>query len=119
MYILTFIIRLLYIVPIAHADAIDKYCSALHWACGTAGVSQDFAARVANQVIYLIQSILAVVAVVAIIWGGTLLASSGASEENRNKGKNIIISTVIGVILAILATEAVGFAFTVFRAATT
>jgi hypothetical protein len=108
------LLALLAPIPASSASAIDKYCSALHWACSSGDVTNNFVARIANQSMALIQSILGAVAVVAIIYAGVLIATSGANEEGRNKGKNIIITTVTGVILAIIATEVIGFAFVSF-----
>ena len=93
------------------ASAIKKYCEQLHWACGSSAPGSDLVARLANQTVVIIQSLLASIAVLGVMWGRVLIATSGAKEENRDKGKNIIIAVLIGTVLAILATEIIGFVF--------
>lgn len=101
------------LVPHVSAASWQKYCESLHWACADpAGV--DFLARLANQAIILMNSFIGALAVLGVMWGAALIATSGANEDGRNKGKEIIKTVLIGTIAAILATNILGYIFYIF-----
>lgn len=106
-----------FIITNVQAQSFNKYCTSLHWACDPSTSGDTFFSRVANQAVSVIEGFLGAIAVAAIIWGGALLVTSGANEENRAKGKSIIINTIVGVTLAILATEFVQFIYALVSAA--
>lgn len=59
--------------------------------------------------------LVAVIAVIMIIYGGFLYITAGASEENLKKANKTLIYGVIGVIVAILAFSVVTFASSFLR----
>lgn len=92
-------------------DVVDKYCDELSPFCNSGLGTSVFVQRLADQAIFMIEGLIGAVAVVAVIWGGFLLATSGVNEENRNKGKSVITTAIVGTVLAIVAAEIVRFVF--------
>lgn len=106
-------------VPAKAEFTIDKYCNELSTVCdGSVGTS-TFVQQLADRSITMIEGLIGAVAVVAVIWGGFLLATSGANEENRNKGKSVITAAIVGIVLAIVSAEIVRFVFTLVAEAVT
>lgn len=97
----------------AQATSWRIYCEALHWAC-EGDIGENFVARLANQAMAVMNTLIGAAAVVGIMWGAALIASSGVNEEGRTKGRQIIITTLIGTALAILATNILGFVIIMF-----
>lgn len=99
------------LLPASMQAKWQDYCQELHWACGSAAPDEELVKVIANQVVFIIESVLGVVAVLAVIWGSVMISTSGFNEENRNKGKNMIIVAIVGTMLAILAVEILHFFF--------
>lgn len=59
--------------------------------------------QVYNKVVNFLYYIVGIAAVLSIIYGGYMYMTAGSNDSRRTKGKNIIIYTIAGVALAILA----------------
>lgn len=57
-----------------------------------------------SKIVYWLYYILGIGAVIMIIYGGYLYMTAGSSEAQTKKGKTIIMYTLAGVAVAILAT---------------
>lgn len=103
---------LYWLVETVHAEALDnisKYCLGLHTACGGA-IDSDFVVRVANQLIMLISDVISGAALIAILWGGIRIITSGGNDEGRTQGQSIILAAIVGLGLSIIAHAVVIFA---------
>ncbi len=60
-----------------------------------------------NKAIYWLYYILAIGAVIAIIYGGYMYMTASSNESQAKKGRNIIVYSIIGVAVAVLATAVV------------
>ena len=54
--------------------------------------------------------LIAIIAVILIIWGGFLYITASGNQEQLDKGKSVVIYGLIGVLIAILAFAIVSFA---------
>jgi hypothetical protein len=68
----------------------------------------DLKATVIN-IIQWVLGILALVAVVMVIWGGITWMTAGGNEERIDKAKKIISAAVIGLVIVLLAWAIVIF----------
>lgn len=59
--------------------------------------------QVYNKVVSFLYYILGIAAVLSIIYGGYMYTTAGSNDSRRTKGKNIIMYTIAGVVLALLA----------------
>lgn len=55
-------------------------------------------------------AIVGIIAVIFILYGGFLYITAGGNDEQVQKGKNVIIYGLIGVLIAILAFAIISFA---------
>ncbi len=68
------------------------------------GVTQTIA-KVVNVLLFII----GIIAVVVIVIGGIMYATSGGNAEQTKKAKDAILYAVIGIIVAVMAYAIVGF----------
>lgn len=61
------------------------------------------AEQVVVNVIMWMMSILGIIAVGFIIWGGIMYATSGGNEEQITRAKKILLWAIVGLVIAILA----------------
>ncbi len=91
---------------LAQDNPISRYCQQLHPGCG-AGAA--FAVQFANRVIDMVSIFIGALAVFGILKGALLITSSGGNDEKVTKGKQLIIGSLVGVFLAIMAKVFVVF----------
>lgn len=60
-----------------------------------------------NKVSTFLYTILGAVAVIALIYGGYIYMTAGSNESARKKGQEIIMYTVIGIVIVVLAVTIV------------
>jgi hypothetical protein len=65
-------------------------------------------ATVYARITYWLYYIIGLAAVISIIYGGYLYMTAASNDEQRGRGKKVIIWTIAGVVLALLATMIVG-----------
>lgn len=84
------------------ADGIDK-------ATGSGKTISDVTTLLNN-----ILNLVGLIAVVAVIIAGIYLVVGGQEEANREKAKKIILYTVIGLVVIVLASAIVNFIASIF-----
>lgn len=62
-----------------------------------------------NSLANWLLGIIAVIAVILILWGGFLYITAAGNQEKLDKGKGVVIYGLIGVLVAILAFAIVSF----------
>ena len=106
-------------IPAAHAadDALGQYSD--YWSifggsstsAGTGNLVVDFAVRVADMVTMFIGG----AAVIGVLLGTIKIVTSGGNDEGKTKGKSMIIASLVGVALAVMAAGLVSFVDTFMR----
>jgi hypothetical protein len=102
-------------VPAGAVDVFEGACSgvtnnAVCDATKTDTSAGDAIKNVVNVLLYL----LGATAVIVIVIGGIMYATSGGESANVTKAKNMILYAVIGLVLALLAYAIVNFVITRF-----
>ncbi|MBP6930334.1 hypothetical protein KBB60_01900 [Patescibacteria group bacterium] len=63
----------------------------------------EFAQLFTNIINYILVPIISISAVLSLIYGGYLYITAGANAEQAEKGKRVIMYTVIALVVAILS----------------
>lgn len=63
----------------------------------------EFAQLFANIINYILLPIISIGAVISLVYGGYLYITAGANAEQAEKGKRVIIYTVIAIVIALLS----------------
>lgn len=96
------------LVPKVYADsAFDEYCGILH--PGDCSGSSAFAVQFALQVGNFFAMLIAGAAVLAIMYAGIKLMVAGGNDQGKEDAKKIIITALIGLVLAIGAEMLISF----------
>ena len=96
---------LAYSSPAAHAAPADDICAGV----GAAGGSCDderggtTVNRIVVLVIDILSTIVGIVAVIMIIWGGFKYITSGGDSGNIGTAKNTILFAIVGLIIVAMA----------------
>lgn len=102
------IIALLCIPSASAAGALqqyDEYWSIFGPGAGGGNLLVALAVRVAGMVTLFIGGM----AVIGVLLGAMKIVTSGGNDEGKNKGKSMIIASLVGVALAVLGAGLVGF----------
>lgn len=102
------------LVPMASAQSAWEYYGST-FGSGI-GSGQSFIANVATRGGNLFLMLVSGGAVIAIIWGGIRMATSGGNEEGREAAKKTIMYAVAGVVLAVMSVAIMNFVGTFFSA---
>jgi hypothetical protein len=87
-------------------NAWQLYCSQLGGYCGS---GRAFIIQLATRVEQMVVQFIGGAAVLAVIYGGIRIITSGGDDSKRDEGKKIIEIALIGLVLAILAHSLVLF----------
>lgn len=72
----------------------------------------DDAVSAGTSILSYIVSLLSLVAVGFLIYGGFLIVTAGGADDQMKKGKTIIIQAIAGILLIFLANSIVGWVIT-------
>ena len=56
-----------------------------------------------NKVVGVLYYLVGIAAVISIIYGGYMYMTAGSNESRKGKGKTIIIYTIAGIVVAVMA----------------
>ena len=95
-------------VPAAHAGALDLYSD--YWVIFGPGPGGDnLITAFANQVTAMVTLFIGGMATIGVLLGAMKIVTSGGNDEGKNKGKSMIIASLVGVALAVLGAGLVQF----------
>lgn len=83
------------------------------------GLSDDDPRIIVGRIIQVALGLLGITAVVLIIYGGFMIMTSGGNDEKISKGKNILITSVIGLGIILAAYSITTFVLENLYTATT
>ena len=75
----------------------------------------DFIALIEGLIKLLTRVVVIPLAVLMMIWAGFVIMTAGGSEEKVRKGRAIITTAVVGVVIALLAGAIVGIVYDLIR----
>jgi hypothetical protein len=97
-------------VPVGAVDVFSGACSGVTSNTVCAATSSDAGAGAAiKNVINVLLYLLGAAAVIVIVIGGIMYATSGGESANVTKAKNMILYAVVGLVIALLAYAIVNF----------
>jgi hypothetical protein len=86
---------------------------------GTAGLGDQSLGVTISMLINAVISVLGIVAVLLILWGGFIWMTAAGNDEKVDKAKKLIISGVIGLVIIFSAFAIAKFVLDKISAATT
>jgi hypothetical protein len=93
----------------AAAQSRQAVCEGVAAVGGSCGGGSGAVNNVIRQVVNILSSIVGVVAVIMIIWGGFKYVTSGGDSANVSGAKSTILYAIVGLIVVALAQAIVRF----------
>jgi len=91
----------------AHAqNAYSQYCEALGTYCGD---GRAFVIHLATRIETIIVQFIVGAAICAVIYGALKIVTSAGDDGKKEEGKNIIVTALIGLVLAIAAHAVISY----------